>query len=103
MIAFASSLDQAGPLTRDVTDSALLFRHMVGHDDRDATSVAFPEEVRLPTAQRLDGIRLGVPDDLTGEGVEPGVMERFEATLDRRARPGRERRARRRCRTPTTA
>ena len=81
MIAFASSLDQAGPLTRDVTDSALLFRHMVGHDDRDATSVAFPEEVRLPTAQRLDGIRLGVPDDLTGEGVEPGVMESFEATL----------------------
>jgi aspartyl-tRNA(Asn)/glutamyl-tRNA(Gln) amidotransferase subunit A len=81
MIAFASSLDQAGPLTRDVTDSALIFRHMVGHDDRDATSVAFPEEVKLPTAQRLDGIRLGVPEDLTGEGVEPGVMERFEATL----------------------
>jgi aspartyl-tRNA(Asn)/glutamyl-tRNA(Gln) amidotransferase subunit A len=82
MIAFASSLDQAGPLTRDVTDSALLFRHMVGQDDRDATSVAFPEEVRLPSAQRLEGIRLGVPEDLTGEGVEPGVMERFEATLD---------------------
>jgi aspartyl-tRNA(Asn)/glutamyl-tRNA(Gln) amidotransferase subunit A len=82
MIAFASSLDQAGPLTRDVTDSALLFRHMVGHDDRDATSVAFPEEVVLPTAQRLDGIRLGIPEDLTGDGVEPGVMERFEATLD---------------------
>ncbi|MGZ6645759.1 MAG: amidase family protein, partial [Solirubrobacteraceae bacterium] len=81
MIAFASSLDQAGPLTRDVTDAALIFRHMVGHDDRDATSVAFPEEVRLPTAQRLDGIRLGVPEDLTGEGVEPGVMERFEGTL----------------------
>jgi aspartyl-tRNA(Asn)/glutamyl-tRNA(Gln) amidotransferase subunit A len=81
MIAFASSLDQAGPLTRDVTDAALLFRHMVGRDDRDSTSVAFPEEVRLPTAQRLDGVRLGVPDDLTGEGVEVGVMERFEDTL----------------------
>ncbi len=81
MIAFASSLDQAGPLTRDVTDAALLFGHMVGRDDRDATSIAFPEEVRRPTAQRLDGIRLGVPDDLTGEGVEPGVMARFEATL----------------------
>jgi aspartyl-tRNA(Asn)/glutamyl-tRNA(Gln) amidotransferase subunit A len=81
MIAFASSLDQAGPLTRDVTDAALLFRHMVGQDERDSTSVAFPEEVTLPTAQRLDGLRLGVPDDLTGEGVEPGVMERFEATL----------------------
>jgi len=81
MIAFASSLDQAGPLTRDVTDAALLFRHMVGYDERDSTSVAFPEPVALPTAQRLDGIRLGVPEDLTGEGVEPGVMERFEATL----------------------
>src|SRR6185369_2293322 len=65
MIAFASSLDQAGPLTRDVTDAALLFGHMVGQDDRDSTSVAFPEEVVLPTAQRLAGIRLGVPDDLT--------------------------------------
>jgi aspartyl-tRNA(Asn)/glutamyl-tRNA(Gln) amidotransferase subunit A len=81
MIAFASSLDQAGPLTRDVTDAALLFRHMVGADERDATSVAFPEEIRLPTAQRLDGIRLGVPEELTGEGVEPGVMAAFEATL----------------------
>ena len=82
MIAFASSLDQAGPLTRDVTDSALLFGQMIGHDSCDSTSVAFPEEVRLPSAQRLDGVRLGVPDDLTGEGVEPGVIGRFEATLD---------------------
>ncbi|MEA2323217.1 MAG: aspartyl-tRNA(Asn)/glutamyl-tRNA(Gln) amidotransferase subunit, partial [Solirubrobacteraceae bacterium] len=81
MIAFASSLDQAGPLTRDVTDAALLFGHMVGRDDRDSTSIEFPEEVRLPTAERLDGVRLGVPEELTGEGVEPGVMERFEATL----------------------
>jgi aspartyl-tRNA(Asn)/glutamyl-tRNA(Gln) amidotransferase subunit A len=82
MIAFASSLDQAGPLTRDVTDCALLFRHMVGQDDRDSTSLAFPGQIVLPSAQRLDGIRLGIPEDLTGEGVEPGVMERFEATLD---------------------
>jgi aspartyl-tRNA(Asn)/glutamyl-tRNA(Gln) amidotransferase subunit A len=82
MIAFASSLDQAGPLTRDVTDAALLFRHMVGRDERDSTSVAYPEEVRLPSAERLDGMRLGVPEDLaTAEGVEPGVMERFEQTL----------------------
>jgi aspartyl-tRNA(Asn)/glutamyl-tRNA(Gln) amidotransferase subunit A len=81
MIAFASSLDQAGPLTRDVTDAALLFRHMVGQDPCDSTSLQFPEEIRLPSAQSLQGIRLGVPEELTGEGVEPGVMERFEATL----------------------
>src|SRR6476646_5165886 len=82
MIAFASSLDQAGPLTRDVTDAALLYRHMVGRDDRDSTSLAHPEEIALPGSEPLDGIRLGVPDDLTGEGVEPGVMDRFEATLE---------------------
>ena len=42
MIAFASSLDQAGPLTRDVTDAALLFRRIVGRDLKDATSLEFP-------------------------------------------------------------
>jgi aspartyl-tRNA(Asn)/glutamyl-tRNA(Gln) amidotransferase subunit A len=82
MIAFASSLDQAGPFTRDVTDSALLFGHMVGDDPSDATSLGFPEPVRLPTAERLDGVTLGVPEELTGEGVEPGVMEQFERTLE---------------------
>jgi aspartyl-tRNA(Asn)/glutamyl-tRNA(Gln) amidotransferase subunit A len=81
MIAFASSLDQAGPLTRDVTDAALLFRHMTSRDERDATSVGSPEEIRLPTAQRLEGIRLGRPEDLSTEGVEPGVMEAYERTL----------------------
>jgi aspartyl-tRNA(Asn)/glutamyl-tRNA(Gln) amidotransferase subunit A len=81
MIAFASSLDQAGPLTRDVTDCALLFRHMVGRDPCDSTSLEFPEEVRLPSAERLEGLRFGVPPELTGEGVEAGVREVFEQTL----------------------
>ncbi len=81
MIAFASSLDQAGPLTRDVTDAALLYRHMVGRDERDSTSLAHPDPIALPTAQRLDGVRLGVPEDLTGDGVEDGVMASFEAAL----------------------
>jgi aspartyl-tRNA(Asn)/glutamyl-tRNA(Gln) amidotransferase subunit A len=83
MIAFASSLDQAGPLTRDVTDAALLFRHMVGRDPCDSTSLEFPETVGLPTAERLDGIRFGVPPELTGEGVEPGVLEVFQQALGR--------------------
>jgi aspartyl-tRNA(Asn)/glutamyl-tRNA(Gln) amidotransferase subunit A len=82
MIAFASSLDQAGPLARDVTDAALLFRHMVGHDPCDSTSVPFPEDVRLPSAERLDGIRLGVPEELSGEGIEPGVLDSFTRTLE---------------------
>ncbi|MCW3014193.1 MAG: gatA [Solirubrobacterales bacterium] len=81
MIAFASSLDQAGPFARDVTDVALLYSHMHGRDPRDATSVGHPEATVLPTAERMDGLRLGVPEDLTGEGVEPGVMAAFEAAL----------------------
>jgi len=83
MIAFASSLDQCGPLTRDVTDAALLFRQMVGHDARDSTSVAYPEEVRLPSAERLDGLRFGVPPELSGEGVDAGVRAVLDATLAR--------------------
>jgi aspartyl-tRNA(Asn)/glutamyl-tRNA(Gln) amidotransferase subunit A len=81
MIAFASSLDQCGPLTRDVADAALLFRHMVGKDCCDSTSLEFPEELKLPSAERLDGLRFGVPPELTGEGVEPGVREVFDKTV----------------------
>ena len=88
MIAFASSLDQAGPFTRDVTDAALLYRHMTGH--RPAATrrrSAIPEEIVLPTAERLDGLRLGVPAELsTGEGVEPGVLRRVRGDRSRRAK-----------------
>jgi len=82
MIAFASSLDQAGPLTRDVTDAALLFGAMAGQDPCDSTSVALPGPIELPTRTDLSGIRLGVPEELTGEGIEPGVLTAFQATLD---------------------
>jgi len=82
MIAFASSLDQAGPLTRDVTDAALLLAAMVGEDPCDSTSIGLLEPVRPPTATDLDGLRLGVPRELTGEGIEPGVLDAFRATLD---------------------
>ena len=81
MIAFASSLDQCGPLTRDVTDAALLLRHMVGADPCDSTCLTFPEEVRLPSAERLDGLRVGVPAGLDDGGVEPGVREVIERAL----------------------
>jgi aspartyl-tRNA(Asn)/glutamyl-tRNA(Gln) amidotransferase subunit A len=83
MIAFASSLDQAGTFTRDVTDTALLLSGMVGADPCDQTSIGLPEPVRLPTATDLKGIRLGVPEELSGEGIEPGVLAAFNDTLDK--------------------
>ncbi len=83
MIAFASSLDQAGPFTRDVTDCALLFGAMVGQDPCDSTSLHFPEPVGAPTATDLRGIRLGVPEELSGEGIDEGVLKTFRTTLDR--------------------
>ena len=82
MIAFASSLDQAGPLTRDTTDAALLLAAMAGADHCDSTSLGLPEPVTLPTATDLRGIRLGVPEELTGEGIEAGVLDAFRATLE---------------------
>ncbi|HEY3188785.1 MAG TPA: amidase, partial [Solirubrobacteraceae bacterium] len=68
MIAFASSLDQAGPFTRDVTDAALLLSAMVGQDPRDSTSLGLPEPIQLPSRGDLQDIRIGVPEELTGEG-----------------------------------
>jgi aspartyl-tRNA(Asn)/glutamyl-tRNA(Gln) amidotransferase subunit A len=83
MIAFASSLDQAGPLTRDVTDAALLFSQMVGVDPHDSTSLGMPSPVVLPSRKDLKGVRLGVPEELLEQegGVEPGVRARFEEAL----------------------
>ena len=82
MIAFASSLDQAGPFTRDVDRRGAAVRHMVGArparlDRRSATR----EEIELPSAERLDGMRLGVPDGARRRGHRAG----------RAARPSRRR------------
>jgi aspartyl-tRNA(Asn)/glutamyl-tRNA(Gln) amidotransferase subunit A len=89
MIAFASSLDQAGPLTRDVTDAALMLERMIGQDPCDATSLQFPEPISKPTAERLDGIRLGVPGELrrpsgdfAGVELDSSVREAFERALE---------------------
>ena len=81
MIAFASSLDQAGPLTRDVSDAALMLGHMIGRDPCDSTSLEMPGPIRAPSAESLKGLRLGVPRELTGEGIEAGVLGSFRAAL----------------------
>jgi aspartyl-tRNA(Asn)/glutamyl-tRNA(Gln) amidotransferase subunit A len=80
MIAFASSLDQCGPLTRDVTDAALLLQVLVGRDHCDSTSLEHPDEPRLPTAERLDGLRFGIWG-LGEEGLDPGVAAECERSL----------------------
>jgi aspartyl-tRNA(Asn)/glutamyl-tRNA(Gln) amidotransferase subunit A len=56
---------------------------MAGQDHCDSTSVGLPGPVELPSRADLQGVRLGVPEELTGEGIEPGVLASFEATLDR--------------------
>jgi aspartyl-tRNA(Asn)/glutamyl-tRNA(Gln) amidotransferase subunit A len=81
MIAFASSLDQCSPLTRDVTDAALMLRALEGRDPCDSTSLGLPEPLQLPTAERLDGLRFGAWG-LEEEGLEPGVAGAVRATLD---------------------
>ena len=83
MIAFASSLDQCGPLTRDVRDAAMLLAILQGRDPCDSTSVGLDESIRLPDREDLAGLRFAVPAELARDAIEPGVREVFEATLAR--------------------
>jgi len=83
MIAFASSLDQCGPLTRDVTDAALLLAALQGRDPCDSTSVGIEGGILAPSREDLKGLRFGVPGELARDSFEPGVREVFEATLAR--------------------
>ena len=82
LVAFASSLDQIGPLTQDVTDCALLFNAIAGHDKRDSTSV--PEPVPDYTKclkTDLKGMRLGVPKEYYVEGMQPEVTAAMKSAL----------------------
>ena len=76
IVAFASSLDQVGPITKTVRDNAWLYRIIAGHDPCDSTTVELPEPVALPEREDLKGIRIGIPKELNeAEGIEPGVAE----------------------------
>ena len=83
IVAFASSLDQVGPLTKTVRDAALLYRIIAGRDPLDSTTVDLPEPIELPEAEDLKGLRVGVPKELNeAEGIEPGVTAAVQRAIE---------------------
>jgi aspartyl-tRNA(Asn)/glutamyl-tRNA(Gln) amidotransferase subunit A len=83
MVAFASSLDQAGPMARTAEDCALMLSAMCGPDpDRDSTSLDVPaEDFTRSLHDSIEGLRIGVPSEFFGEGLAPDVRTAVEATL----------------------
>jgi aspartyl-tRNA(Asn)/glutamyl-tRNA(Gln) amidotransferase subunit A len=82
IVAFASSLDQVGPVTKTVRDNALLYALISGRDDSDSTTVDVPP-VELPEAEDLQGLRVGVPKELNeAEGIEAGVKDAVSQAID---------------------
>ena len=91
IVAFASSLDQVGPIAKNVRDCALLYRIIAGRDPCDSTTVELPEPVELPEAEDLRGLRIGVPKELNeAEGIEPGVSERVAQAVELAGKLGAE-------------
>ena len=82
IIAFASSLDQVGPITKTVRDNARLYSIIAGRDPLDSTTVGLPDAVRLPRGESLKGLRIGVPREMNeAEGIEPGVIEPVQKAI----------------------
>jgi aspartyl-tRNA(Asn)/glutamyl-tRNA(Gln) amidotransferase subunit A len=83
LIAYSSSLDQAGPFGRTVLDTALLHEVMAGHDPKDATSINAPVPAVVAAAKSGDvkGMKIGVIKQLQGEGYQKGVQARFDESL----------------------
>jgi aspartyl-tRNA(Asn)/glutamyl-tRNA(Gln) amidotransferase subunit A len=82
MIAYASSLDQAGPLARTAEDCALLLQGMAGFDPKDSTSIDEPvPDYSATLNDSLEGLRIGVPKEYFGAGLDPRIAERVEASL----------------------
>ena len=83
VVAFASSLDQVGPFARDAEDAAALLGAVAGHDPMDSTSAPLPvPDFTERFGRGLDGLRVGVPSDFLGEGLEDGVREALERSID---------------------
>ena len=84
VIAFASSLDTPGPFGRTVLDTALLHEAMSGHDPMDSTSIDAPVPPVVAAAKEADisGMTIGVVTELSGEGYQPGVMQRFAEAVE---------------------
>ncbi|GAA4110534.1 Asp-tRNA(Asn)/Glu-tRNA(Gln) amidotransferase subunit GatA [Nocardioides fonticola] len=87
LVAMANSLDQVGPVTRTVLDSALLQELIGGHDPLDSTSIAEPLPSLVDAARQgaggdLSGVKVGVIRELSGEGYQAGVLERFSESVD---------------------
>jgi aspartyl-tRNA(Asn)/glutamyl-tRNA(Gln) amidotransferase subunit A len=90
VVAFASSLDQVGPVARNVRDCALLYSIIAGKDPNDTTTVDAPP-VQLPDGIDLGGVRIGVPREMNeAQGIEPGVTEAVRAAIERAAKLGAE-------------
>ncbi len=82
LVAFASSLDQIGPITKDVTDCAIVLNAIAGHDKRDSTTVPLevPDYTRALTKD-IRGLRVGVPREYLVEGMQPEVRKAIEAAI----------------------
>ena len=95
LVAMANSLDQAGPVTRTVLDSALLHEVIGGHDPLDSTSIDQPlpalvEAARLGATGDMSGVRIGVITELGGEGYQAGVQQRFDEAVQLLVQAGAE-------------
>ena len=90
LIAFSSSLDQAGPCARTVLDTALLHEAIAGYDQMDSTSINAPVPQVVAAAKKLDikGLKIGVVKELLGEGFQAGVRQRFEEALEELVKAG---------------
>ena len=92
LVAFSSSLDQAGPCARTVLDAALLHEAIAGHDPKDSTSInaPIPAVVAAAKSGNVKGMKIGVVKELNGDGYQKGVRTRFEESLELLAAAGAE-------------